>query len=316
MRTNVRYNGDGDGLSQGAMGVQVACVVWPERAEAVRRLRAWEACLDALEGFSSVVEVEAPGVAYVDVTSLAPHYPDVETLAAVLARAGYAATRVAYSVGVAACPFAARMAAEGLAPGEVAVWPDGTERDRLAPLSVRQLPLDEETLDALWRAGLRTLDEVARLPATVIADTFGPTLWRAQRLARGEALRPLRPRQVILRESSRQTFEAPVFDTLRLRALRAIQVRDLADRLRRRSLRCARLRLTGELTTDDVWQSSRLLTEPSAASASLTQLADDALSEWPVALGVLAVTIALDTAPQVQTRETVLKFRAASDRRE
>ena len=296
--------------------MQVACVLWPEGAEAARRLRAWDACLDALEGFSSVVEAEAPGVAYMDVTSLAPHYADAETLARVLVRAGFAATRVAYAVGVAASPFAARMAAADLPPGQVAVWPEGTERARLAPLSVRQLPLDDDTLDALWRAGVRTLDEVARLPATVIANTFGPTLWRAQRLARGEALRPLRPRQVILRESSRQTFETPVFDTLRLRALGAIQVRDLADRLRRRGLRCARLRLTGELATDDVWQSSRLLTEPSSASASLTHHADDALTEWPVALGVLAVTVALDTAPQVQPRETVLKFRASGARRE
>ena len=112
--------------------MQVACVVWPERAEAVRRLRAWEACLDALEGFSSVVEVEAPGVAYVDVTSLAPHYPDVETLAAVLARAGYAATRVAYSVGVAACPFAARMAAlvksRAVAAGGAMAWQSALTR--------------------------------------------------------------------------------------------------------------------------------------------------------------------------------------------
>lgn len=296
--------------------MQVACVLWPERAEAARRLRAWDACLDALEGFSSVVEVEAPGVAYVDVTSLAPHYADAETLARVLVRAGYAAVKVGYAVGVAVCPFAARMAAEGLPPGQVAVWPEGTERDRLAPLSVQRLPLDDETLDALWRAGIRTLDAVARLPATVIADTFGPTLWRAQRLARGEALRPLRPRQVILRESSRQTFETPVYDTLRLRALGAIQVRDLADRLRRRGLRCARMRLTGELATGDVWQSSAILTEPTAGSAVLTQHADDALTEWPVALGVLAVTIALDTAPQVQARETVLKFRASGTRRE
>ena len=180
------------------MGVQIACVVWPDRAEAVRRLRAWEACLDALEGFSSIVEAEAPGVAYVDITSLAPHYPDVETLAQVLVRTSYAAAKTLPSVGVAASAFAARIAAEGLSPGEVAVWPVGTERERLASLSVRLLPLDEDTLDSLWQAGLRTLDEVARLPATVIASTFGPTLWRAQRLARGEALRPLRPRQVIL----------------------------------------------------------------------------------------------------------------------
>ena len=142
--------------------MQIACVVWPDRAEAVRRLRAWEACLDALEGFSSIVEAEAPGVAYVDITSLAPHYPDVETLAQVLVRTSYAAAKTLPSVGVAASAFAARIAAEGLSPGEVAVWPVGAERERLASLSVRRLPLDDETLDSLWRAGLRTLDEVDR----------------------------------------------------------------------------------------------------------------------------------------------------------
>ena len=105
------------------LGVQIACVLWPESEANKREWRAWERCLDALEGFSSVVEAEDIGVAYVDITALAPHYEAIEDLGRMLTRAVHTAISLEPSVGIAASPFAAQMA--------VAVQPPQTRPARL-----------------------------------------------------------------------------------------------------------------------------------------------------------------------------------------
>ena len=310
--------------------MRVACVMWPEPAEAERRPRAWAACLDALEGLAPVVEPARPGVAYADVTTLERHYPDALAVARVLGFAARHAVVFLPTVAIAGSPFAAHVAARHAVPGAVVAWPDGGDSVALAPLALETLALDADLLDALRDAGLTTFGDLAALPPSSVLAEFGLPARRAQRLARGEVERPLRPRHLVQREMSRQSFEAPIHDPMRLRALVSIQARDLAERFQAQGLRYARLRLTGELLTDDVWQSSRLVSmaddrapaprrttgSPGVAPslvrgrASLVRLLDDALADWPVADGVRAVMMALETSPTPAAPGRVLRLAA------
>jgi protein ImuB len=242
------------------------------------------------------------------VTALEPHFEDLITLGRVLARAAYNASIIYPQVGIARDPFTAQMAAQNALPGQVIILAEGDERDFLSPLLLDNLSLDEWTRDTMMAAGLLTLGDLAGLSSSVVLDRFGLAGVRAHRLARAEVDRPLRPRQSVSRESSRQTFEMPIYESLRLRALAAIQVRDLAERLRVRGLHCARVRLTGELATDDILQSNRRLSTPTSSPTQLIRMADDALAEWPLALGIIALTVALDTEPKSEPKDTVLRF--------
>lgn len=294
------------------MSVRIACILWPNRDAALRRPRVWAACLDALEGFSSAVEDAEAGIAYADITALEPHFEDLILLGRVLARAAYNASMIYPQVGIASAPFAAQMAAQNALPGQVVILAEGDEREFLSPLLLDNLNLDDWTRDTLMASGLLTLGDLASLPSSTVLNRFGLAGVRAHRLARAEVDRPLRPRQSVSRESSRQTFEMPIYESLRLRALAAIQVRDLAERLRVRGLQCARIRLTGELATEDILQTNRRLTMTTSSPTALVRLADDALAEWPLALGIIALTVALDTMPKTDSGENILRFRTTA----
>jgi nucleotidyltransferase/DNA polymerase involved in DNA repair len=287
--------------------VRVACAVLVGDQGARLRPRAWAACLDALEGFTATVEAGEPGVAYADITLLELHYNDPAVLGRLLQLAVMNRSGVLPQVGIADAPFAARMAAQAAPPGRPLVWPAGAAASRLSWFHLNVLPIDAATRQTMNHNGIVTLGDLTRLSVTEVQTQFGLAGRRAYRLARGEAERPLRPRRAVERESSRQSFETPVYDPLRLRALATIQVRDLAERLRARGLRCARLRFTGELATENVRQTTRA----NNTTTSLSRITDEALLDWPVAQGVIALTVALDTAPQSAEKETVLRFRTS-----
>jgi len=70
-------------------------------------------------------------------------------------------------------------------PG-LSVVPAGSEAAALSPLPLRLLDLSPERLEVLARWGLRTIGDVQRLPASGLAERFGPEGPRLLRLARGE----------------------------------------------------------------------------------------------------------------------------------
>jgi protein ImuB len=70
-------------------------------------------------------------------------------------------------------------------PG-LTIVPVGREADALASLPLALLDLDPERADLLHRWGLRTIGDLARLPARSLAERFGPEGPRLIHLARGE----------------------------------------------------------------------------------------------------------------------------------
>jgi protein ImuB len=164
----------------------------------------WERLLVRLESVGAAVEPERPGLACFDAGGLLRLHGGIEgVLAAVRS-----ALRIPARLGVAPSRFAAVAAASrarsrrpelvgsgngvagGLGGGLVAGRGSGRESARayLAPLPVtllRARPSLAELPEALERLGIKTLGELAELPAAALADRFGRLGLIAHELAGG-----------------------------------------------------------------------------------------------------------------------------------
>jgi protein ImuB len=169
------------------------------RAEAI-----WEASLRRLEGIGAAVEPRWPGGAFFAVEPLRGLYGGP---AAVLARARRALDSPA-RIGAGPSRLCAFAAASRSRPRR---RPPIVAEDAAAALLAR-LPVDVlrnllagewerlEVTETLERLGVRTLGELASLPASAVADRFGEPGLLALRMARGveEPLRPRRPSQELV----------------------------------------------------------------------------------------------------------------------
>jgi protein ImuB len=182
----------------------------------------WERLLVRLESVGAAVEPERPGLACFDAGGLLRLHGGIEgVLGAVRA-----ALRIPARLGVAPSRFAAVAAAgrarsrrpelvgsgRGLVGGLVGGRGDsGRELARayLAPLPVtllRARPALAELPEALQRLGIKTLGELAALPATALADRFGRLGLIAHELAGGGDTE-LQPR--IASEYLRESLDLP-----------------------------------------------------------------------------------------------------------
>jgi protein ImuB len=147
-----------------------------------------------------------------------------------------------YPVAVASTAEAAILAARNL-PGYTFI-PPGEEARVLGRLSIDALPPDPELFEIFHLWGIRSLEDLSRLPDDALASRLGTRgLW-LQRLARGAFERPLRPliRATIYEESA--DLEHPIQLREPLLFLIARFLHDLTARLKSQSLAAASLHLT------------------------------------------------------------------------
>jgi protein ImuB len=171
----------------------------------------WERLLVRLESIGAAVEPERPGLACFDARGLLRLHGGLEGVLGAVRRAmglpvrlGVAPSRFA-AVAAATRARARRPEIVGEGPGR------GSERarDYLAPLPIallRARPSLAELPEALERLGIRTLGELAALPAAALADRFGRCGLVARELARGGDS-PLSPRSPS--EFLREELELP-----------------------------------------------------------------------------------------------------------
>ncbi len=159
-----------------------------------RDARAFEPVVLALEAFTPRVEVTRPGRCAFPTRGPSRYFGGdhalaervVDAVRAILDRP----TPPMVTAGVADGPFAAAHAARSayLAAqrGEVPVWvvEAGETAEYLAPMPLAALDRPDLT-DVLVRLGLRTLGDLAALPAADVLGRFGPVGAEAHRLARG-----------------------------------------------------------------------------------------------------------------------------------
>ncbi len=252
------------------------------------RQAAQAALCDVADSFSPRVEDAGEGVVYLDVSGLSAIFPSEAALGAALVqraqRLGFEA-----SVGIAATRTAASLAArEG---GGVTSVPPGEEWQILAPLSVDLLQPSPELRATLHRWGIRTVGELARLPASAVGARLGPEGLLLVHRARGEDERPIQPRP------ARMHFEEAVDLEYCIESLEplAFVLRGLLDRLTARlamrGFACGDLRLSLRLANRARDERTVAVAAPSNDARALLALVRLQLEKSPPAAPVEGVCL-------------------------
>ena len=205
--------------------------------------------------FSPRVERAGPGCVVFDASGLVRLVGDARAI-------GNAITDTArvrgfdVRVALASTSTAARLAVAGFSG--VTVIPPGQERSTLAGLPLRVLEESSRSdrsnklLDLLIHWGLRTVGDLAALPAADLFERLGEAGVRLQRLARGEDGQPLVP------ERDGELFEASIALEWPLEALESLSfviarlLDPLADRLERAGVGAVRIETRLRLTTREI----------------------------------------------------------------
>ena len=264
----------------------------PVRAEALA-----ERALRRLESIGAAVEPGRPGEAFFAIEGLRTLYGTPEQVLAKARRAVGPPVRIGAGPNRICAHAAARrmrarrpplIVSERQAPRVVAGLPvrafgdrigsSPRERGGLAATAARRVE-EASLVDALERLGVRTLGELASLPAEAVADRFGELGLRALRLARG-ADQPLRPRSP--HEELRSDLELPEAASGQQleRALELLIERLLAHRARAaRTFR--RLRLEARLAAGGGWRTEVAMRSASASAERLRLALSPKLGELP-----------------------------------
>lgn len=249
----------------------------------------WSAVLDRLESLGAVVESDDPGVAWFEADGLLRLHGGLDGVMAV------ARKRLPPGIRMGAGPtrFASYAAALQTRPrNKSVVVVAGAVRAFLAPLPVGLLRTRrglEELPELFERLGIRTLGELAALPASAIAERFGHPGLLALELAQGQDT-PLEPRRPQVPVVERLTLPDAASGPQLERALELVIARILARRERRgRSLR--KLALSARFVEGGTWRISVPLRRPSADPARLRLALVPRLADLPAPAESLGLEI-------------------------
>jgi protein ImuB len=266
----------------------------PPDPEGVRS--AWSRVLDRLDEIGAECESDREGVAFFDVDGLRGIHGGRTD--GVLTAARRTLGRVA-RLGCAPSRFAAQAAAfqararmrgsgpvvgtrPGISAGGAVTVPEAAVGSFLAPLPVgllRTRPELAELPDVLERLGIRTLGELAELPAPAMAERFGHPGLLALDLARGRDT-PLDPRRPPEPVGERIDLPDAALGPQLERALELLVARVLARRERRgRTVRA--LGLSARFVEGGTWRTRVTLRQPSAESDRIRTALVTRLGELP-----------------------------------
>lgn len=196
--------------------------------------------LDIASSFAPWVEMTAEDTAVFSIAGLGSLMGGPAKIAArILDRAGKAG--LAANVAVASNPDAAVLAARNRQG--VTVIPPGEEPRILGALEIECLPLTPALYETLLRWGIRTVADLIHLPETGVHERLGDPGVYLQKLARGIAMRPLRPQTETARYERCQEFDESIelLDSLLFLLSRALT--ELLGDLERQSLAAGALQL-------------------------------------------------------------------------
>jgi hypothetical protein len=250
--------------------MEVVCVLIPDsaRADPIEAVELTERLLRGLEGIGAAVESERTGEAYFVLDGLCGLYEGERdgVLAAARATAG-------------------RQARIGTGRTRFGAWLEAGECRSPAPVSmlIGWIGLSDREarsmVETLRRLGVCTLDALAALPASQVADRFGPPGLRALRLARGEDS-PLRPRQPHEDLAAQVELPEGVAGTQLVRALELLVGRLLAAP-QRRGRTVLGVRLGALLSPGGSWSVDQGLGKPTASAGTLQTVLAPRLETLP-----------------------------------
>ncbi|WP_448851511.1 DNA polymerase Y family protein [Corynebacterium sp. 335C] len=245
-------------------------------ADPARDAAMFEPVVERVHGVAAGVEALRPGLVAVGAAAPARYHGGEERALELLADAA-AVAGADCLLGV-----AGQVPAAVLAARRGAVVPEGRDREFLATVPLAEaaaevaLGLPDDLAEAWGRLGLRTLGDVAALPAADVAGRFGAEGARWHRLARGEVERGVSPRvpprDLAVRHVPEEPLERVDAAAFAARALAA----SLHAKLRDGGWACTRLAVTARFGDGDevtrTWRCAGPLAESATADRVRWQL--------------------------------------------
>ena len=252
---------------------------------------ACQALLEIAESFSPRVEDATEGVVYLELDGLERHFPGStpeEDLGHALITAAGKTGLVAWA-GIASSKLAARMAAEQ--PDSPTIVAAGSEASFLAPLPLARLSPEAEVMATLERWGIRSLGELARLPANEVTSRLGAPGQRLHQQARGLDPRPLVPYQPPTAFEEGLDLDWPLTALEPFLFVARAALDRLCQRLVSRGLGCSRLGLSLRLDPDGWTQRELRLPAPTVQAKTLLTLLRLELENKPPGAPVTAFSV-------------------------
>jgi len=281
------------------------------------------ALLDVARMVSPRVAVRSRHQIVIDVEGLERLVGDPKAIGERLRQAAADRGIVPVHVAVAGTCTAAMLLAAARAGVTVAA--EGKEAEALAPLPLRTLAVlasegiearskkqearrspSPDSLAVLARWGLRTLGELAALPAADLSERLGQDGIRWQRLARGEDTGPLVPAPEEEPFEASLELEWPIGDLEPLSFVLTRLLDPLCQRLDQRDRGAAALHLRLRLVTRDLHLRSLQLPAPMRDPKVLRTLLLLDLESHPAPAGIDAVTLSIDPTPGRIVQESLL----------
>ncbi len=289
------------------MGLGEAVDICPELVlvtpDPTRAAQIWEAVLTRIESTGAAVESERDGEAFFDATGLERLHGDLKgVMDAVSAKLGPSFLVAAAPTRLAALTLAGesdRAAGQDsrpvLPPEEVASFlgrmPVAILLDRLPGPATGQ----RRMLEAMRRMGIRTLGDLAELPADAVADRFGPSGMAARDLALGIE-GPIRPRTPF--EQITEWLDLPdAASGIHLEGGLTILCDRLSARLGSSGNSVRSLVLEARLMGGGSWARQASPRQPTTSSGVLRMLLFPALEQLPRPADRLGLRV-LETAPR------------------
>jgi DNA polymerase-4 len=190
---------------------------------------------DVLRSFTPLVEGLSLDEAFLDVTGSSALFGNGVAIAKQIKESIFRATSgLRASVGVAACKFVAKVASDLEKPDALVVCPPGAEASFLAPLGVERIwGVGPKTAQLLHSRGLRTIGDLQRTPAAVLATIMGENgAAHVSALAIGDDDREVEPDRLAKSIGSESTFDRDYLGAEPLREPILRHCEEVARRLR------------------------------------------------------------------------------------
>jgi DNA polymerase-4 len=190
----------------------------------------------------------------------------------------------------------AKVASDAEKPDGFVVLTRAEARTRFAGSSPGLIPgIGPRTTERLARGGIKTLDELRRVPVQQLIDAFGPgTGPQLLRLANFDDERDVQPVRVAKSESRETTFDHDVHDPAALRVVMERLARELCERLQKQDRSGRNIAIKVRLDDFSTHTRATTISEPANDAETVTRVALDLLHKFeaPRPVRLLGVKVA------------------------
>jgi DNA polymerase-4 len=219
--------------------------------------------------FSPLVEALSIDEAFLDVTGTERLFGGALEVARKIKEVVASETGLTVSAGVAASKFVAKIASDMNKPDGLTVVPRGKEKEFLGPLPVgKMLGVGKVTETALHRMGVKTIGDLASVPAENLKKRFGKHGLHLHRLANGIDDREVEPEHEVKSIGHEDTYDEDIRDREAIGKELLSLAHRVSSRLRRKGFRGRTVTL--KVKYHDFTQVTRAATLPSPTDDGAT----------------------------------------------